>query len=107
MDDFKFIIINKVTFNIIEKIMKNKISKGSKESKNKINEFILISSDEIDLYSWASKDIEAFQGEKKEKDLKLARSQFCEQKVMDMKKEYYIKTKEELVFILIKEIIER
>ena len=87
--------------------MKNKISKGSKESKNKINEFILISSDGIDPYSWASKDIEAFQGQKKESDLKLARSQFCEDEVMDMKKEYYAKTKEELVSTLIEEIIER
>ena len=45
-----------------------KISKGSKESKIKINEFILISSDVIDPYSWASKDIETFQGQKKESD---------------------------------------
>ena len=87
-------------------MIKTKFQRGQKESKIKINEFILISSDGIDPYSWASNDIEAFKGQEEESDLKLARSKFWEQKVMDMKKEYYAKTKEEVVSSLIREIIE-
>ena len=41
--------------------MKLKNSKVLKQQKNKINEAILISNNETDLYCWSPKEIESFQ----------------------------------------------